>query len=203
MRRLEVRLDWGNQAIRVGTIGEQDRRVYFEYDAALLGDSLPLSPFKLPVRPGVIAFTETDFARVFGLFNDSLPDGWGLLLMDREFRKRGRDPATLSVLDQLAYIGTRAMGALTYHPPERDEDGESLVADLGALAHQATRVLEGSAEDLLPALRIAGGSPGGARPKVLVAVGADEQIIAGATRVPDGYRQYLVKFPATDRKSVV
>lgn len=196
MRRLEVRLDWGSQDVRVGTLAEQDGRVYFEYNAAFIAAPLPLSPFKLPVRSGVLAFTDTEFSRVFGVFDDSLPDGWGLLLMDREFRKRGLDPATLSVLDRLAYLGTHGMGALTYHPAESNDDGQALSADLGALAQQAARVLEGSAEELLPAFRIAGGSPAGARPKVLVAVSNDDQMVAGARRTPDGYRQYLVKFPS-------
>jgi serine/threonine-protein kinase HipA len=115
------------------------------------------------VKPGLVAHAERDFARVFGIFNDSLPDGWGLLLMDREFKKRGFSPATLLILDRLAYIGTRGMGALTYHPPMEAGAEEALWIDLDALARQAERILEGSAEDLLPALRIAGGSPGGAR----------------------------------------
>ena len=43
---------------------------------------------------------------VFGLFDDSLPDGWGLLLMDRFFQQRGSALAEVSVLDRLAYLGT-------------------------------------------------------------------------------------------------
>jgi serine/threonine-protein kinase HipA len=198
MRTLEVRLDWGDLQVVVGTLAERDRRVYFEYGSAFLSAPLPISPFKLPVRPGLFEHGERDFAGVFGVFNDSLPDGWGLLLMDREFRKRGVDPATLSPLDRLAYIGTRGMGALTYHPPAAGGEDEALRIDLGALARQAERILEGSAEDLLPALRIAGGSPGGARPKVLVGVRDDGHLLAGTSDLPEGYRHYLIKFPARE-----
>lgn len=198
MRRLEVRLDWGDEQVVVGTLAEQERRIYFEYDAAFLDAPLPISPFKLPVRPGLFEHAERDFAEVFGVFNDSLPDGWGLLLMDREFKKRGLDPATVSVLDRLAYIGTRGMGALTYHPPTATAEEERLWIDLDALARQAERVLEGSAEEVLPALRIAGGSPGGARPKVLVGVRDGGQMISGTSDLPDGYRHLLVKFPAKE-----
>ncbi|HEY0171572.1 MAG TPA: type II toxin-antitoxin system HipA family toxin, partial [Pyrinomonadaceae bacterium] len=169
---------------------------YFEYDSAFIAKSLPISPFKLPVRPGVFEHREREFGDVFGVFNDSLPDGWGLLLMDREFRKRGHDPAGLSVMDRLAYIGTRGMGALTYHPPAATDDEGELPIDLDELARQAERVLEGSAEDILPALRIAGGSPGGARPKVLVGVNEDGHLISGASDLPEGYRHFIVKFPA-------
>jgi serine/threonine-protein kinase HipA len=198
MRKLEVRLDWGHEQVVVGTLAEQERRLYFEYDAAFMDAPLPISPFKLPVRPGLFEHAERDFAGVFGVFNDSLPDGWGLLLMDREFKKRGLDPARVSVLDRLAYIGTRGMGALTYHPPTATAEEEGVGIDLDELARQAERVLEGSAEEVLPALRIAGGSPGGARPKVLVGVSEDGRIISGASDLPEGYRHFLVKFGAKE-----
>jgi len=200
MRRLEVRLDWGNEQVAVGTLAEQERRIYFEYDAAFLSAPRPISPFKLTVRPGLFEHAERDFSEVFGVFNDSLPDGWGLLLMDREFKKRRLSPTTVSVLDRLAYIGTRGMGALTYHPQTATEE-ERFLIDLEALARQATRVLEGSAEDVLPALSIAGGSPGGARPKVLVGVRDDGRLISGTSSLPEGYHHVLIKFPAQEDPS--
>lgn len=194
MRSLEVRLHWGDEDRRVGTLAEHDRRIYFEYARAFIDDPLPISPFKLPVKAGVFEHGEREFAQVFGVFNDSLPDGWGLLLMDREFRRQGVKLASISVLDRLAYIGTRGMGALTYHPPTADRGEKGLAIDLDALASQAERVLEGSAEDVLPALRIAGGSPGGARPKVVVGVDAAGRMISGAADLPTGYQPFLVKF---------
>jgi len=201
MRKLEVRLDWGDQQVVVGTLAEHERRIYFEYAAAFLDAPLPISPFKLPVRPGLFEHAERDFAEVFGVFHDSLPDGWGLVLMDREFKKRGWDTARVSVLDRLAYIGTRGMGALTYHPPTAVSEEENLRIDLDALARQAERILQGSAEDVLPALRVAGGSPGGARPKVLVGVRNDGQMISGTSDLPEGYRHFLIKFPANEDAS--
>lgn len=198
MQRLEVKLDWGDGQVVVGTLAERERRVYFEYDSTFLKAPLPISPFKLPARPGLFEHEERGFGQVFGVFNDSLPDGWGLLLMDREFRKRGVDPFRLSILDRLAYIGTRGMGALTYHPATGGGGEEPLRIDLDALAGQAERILEGSAEELLPALRIAGGSAGGARPKVLVGVRDDGHLISGTADLPEGYRPFLIKFPAQE-----
>ena len=194
MRRLEVRLDWGGEEVRVGTLAERDRRIYFEYDKDLLEGHLLLSPFRLPPRPGLFEEREGVFGGLFGVFNDSLPDGWGLLLMDREFRKRGIEPAQVSPLDRLAYIGTRAVGALTYHPPARVEE-EPLGVDLAVVARQAQRIVDGSAEEVLPELLMAGGSPGGARPKVLV--GFHEKsghMISGTSDLPEGYLHYIVKF---------
>jgi serine/threonine-protein kinase HipA len=199
MRRLEVRLDWGDEQRVVGTLAEEGRRLYFEYDSSFIDAPLPISPFKLPVRPGLFEHTEREFARVFGVFNDSLPDGWGLLLMDREFRKRDLDPRQISVLDRLAYMGMRGMGCLTYHPADSEgPDEESLWIDLDLVAHHAERILEGSVEEVLPELLLAGGSPGGARPKILVGVRDDDFLVSGTADLPDGFRRYLIKFPAKE-----
>lgn len=196
MRTLEVRLDWGERQTVVGTLAEQGRGVYWEYAALFLDAPLPISPFKLPVRSGLFEHADREFGPVFGVFDDSVPDSWGLLLMDREFKRQGRPLSGISPLDRLAYIGTRGMGALTYHPPAPDVEAGPLEVDLGELAREADRVLEGSADDVLPALRLAGGSPGGARPKVLVGVADDGTMIAGAPQLPEGYRHFLVKFTA-------
>jgi serine/threonine-protein kinase HipA len=193
MQRLEVFLSWGGEDVPVGALRIRDHVIYFEYAASFLAKPLPISPFKLPARAGIVEHSDRDFAGVFGVFNDSLPDGWGLLLMDREFRKQGRSPASISPLDRLAYIGTRGMGALTYHPAAAVDEDEAGI-DLDAIVHQAERILEGSAEDVLPALRIAGGSPAGARPKVLVGVRADGHLISGTAELPEDYRHYLIKF---------
>lgn len=197
MQSLEIMLSWGDEDVRIGTLAMRGHRVFFEYAPSFVADPLPISPFKLPVRAGVFEHSDREFAALFGVFNDSLPDGWGLLLMDREFRKRGLDPAAATPLDRLAYIGTRGMGALTYHPP-RDAEDHGLLIDLGAIARQAERVLEGSPEDVLPALRIAGGSPAGARPKVLVGIGDDGRLVSGTADLPPGYRHFLIKFHARE-----
>jgi serine/threonine-protein kinase HipA len=196
LQTVEVRLDWGDREVPVGTLAEQGRGIYFEYAASFLAAPLPISPFKLPGRPGLFEHLDREFAPVFGVFDDSLPDSWGLRLMDGEFRRRGRSLAGISPLDRLAYIGMRGMGALTYHPPAPDAQDEQTSLDLDVLAREVERVLEGSPEDVLPALRLAGGSPGGARPKVLVGVRNDGQMIAGTSALPEGYRHFIVKFTA-------
>jgi HipA-like C-terminal domain/HipA N-terminal domain len=95
LKKLEVRFtrEPGQERI-VGHLAETGPRpaggqVVFEYDAAFLRDPLWLSPFKLPPQPGLIEHRDCSFGPIFGLFDDSLPDGWGLLLMDRFFQQRG------------------------------------------------------------------------------------------------------------------
>jgi serine/threonine-protein kinase HipA len=166
----------------VGTLAEMDRRIFFEYDAAFLRNPVWLSPFKLPPVPGLHEHRDLAFGPLFGLFDDSLPDGWGLLLMDRHFRKQGVPLETVSPLDRLAYLGTRTMGALTYYPPHKAGYRHDAAFDLHDLARGAYAVLEGKGEDVLPCLLQAGGSPGGARPKVLVGVNGDamKDMLAGS-----------------------
>ena len=204
MKKLEVRLV-GEPGIErvVGQLAEADARVgevVFEYDPAFLRDPLWLSPFKLPTEPGLHQHRDRDFGPIFGLFDDSLPDGWGLLLMDRFFRQRGSALAQVSVLDRLAFLGTRTMGALTYHPPADPADRDPEVLDLHEMAQASERVLRGASGDVLPALLRAGGSPGGARPKVLVGVRGDE-ILSGEDDLPEGFAHWIVKFRAREDPS--
>lgn len=195
MRKLEVRLNWGASERRVGTLAEQGRRILFEYHQDFLANPLPISPFKLPPRSGVLEDTGRAFDGLHGVFNDSLPDGWGLLLMDRHFRREGVPQSEITPLDRLAYIHNRGMGALTYHPPSDGPDDDFTTLDLTTLAQQAERIIEGSPEEVLPALELAGGSPGGARPKVLVGVDSQtDHLIAGTSDLPRGYRHYVIKF---------
>ncbi len=169
----------------------------FEYDPSFLRNPLWLSPFKLPPEPGLLQHRDLAFAPIFGLFDDSLPDGWGLLLMDRFFQQQGPALAEVSVLDRLAFLGTRTMGALTYHPPADPADRDPPVLDLHQMAQASDQVLRGSGGEILPLLLRAGGSPGGARPKVLVGVRGD-QLLSGEDDLPAGYAHWIVKFRARE-----
>lgn len=106
MIRLNVLLRFDeNTIIRVGQLAEAKHRLYFQYDRDFRTKDLWLSPYKLPLQPEIIEHKDRDFSPVFGLFDDSLPDGWGLMLMDRYLRKQGYDIDELSVLDRLAFLG--------------------------------------------------------------------------------------------------
>ena len=52
------------------------------------------APFRLPVKVGVSVCDRSGGMETFGLFEDSLPDGWGRRLVDIAFRKQyGREPS--------------------------------------------------------------------------------------------------------------
>ncbi len=193
MKKLEVRFQCApGECISVGRLAEEGRRVFFEYHADFLKTEIPLSPFMLPLRPGLLEHTDRHIGDLPGLFSDSLPDGWGLLLMDRHFRREGVRLETLSSLDRLAYLGSRAMGALTYHPPSEPEAAGDVI-DLFELGSHAEAIFEGNEQEVLPQLMRVGGSPGGARPKALIGVKGNT-IISGDAELPDGYEHWLIKF---------
>jgi serine/threonine-protein kinase HipA len=198
MKKLDVRLTRSpGDVLPVGTLAEDRGRVYFQYAAAFLATGLNLSPFRLPFEAALFEHTDRDFGPLPGLFDDSLPDGWGLLLMDRHFRSRGLNLAEVSPLDRLSWLGTRTMGALTYHPPAKRENVDASVFDLHNLARNSQEILAGTVAEVLPQLLRAGGSPAGARPKVLVGFSpATGGVISGEDDLPDGFEHWIVKFPA-------
>ena len=197
-RVLEVRLADRPVPLVVGRLAQRGHDILFEYDDAFIPTGLVLSPLGLPLRAGVQQETTRIFHGLHGLFHDSLPDGWGLRLMDREFSRRGFDPATVTPVERLQFLGTRPMGGLTYHPAA-DAQGPAPRIDLDVLGAQAERVYEGSPEEVLPALVKAGGSAAGARPKVLVAWNTDSgEMRSGAEDVAPGFKPYLVKFPTKE-----
>ena len=74
--------------ILVGTLAKTpDRIVAFEYDSDWLNNGFSISPFSLPLIKKVFIPKYDPFGGLFGVFNDSLPDGWGRLLVDRLFLK--------------------------------------------------------------------------------------------------------------------
>ena len=180
------------EKVQVGTLSDFGRDTVFEYDASFLSRGVNPAPFRLPFRPGVQAYDRTGNMETFGLFEDSLPDGWGRRLVDVAFRRwYGRQP---TVLERLACVGSSGMGALVYEPEE--ELAEEIAAfDLSALAESAMAFDAGRAEDVLPAVRRAGGSSGGARPKVFIGFNpATGEVCPESPTLPAGFEHWLVKF---------
>jgi serine/threonine-protein kinase HipA len=195
--QIKVGLDFGKGATTLGRLALRERQIFFEYDADFLGLGLNVSPFRLPLESGVQAFDRGLFEGLPGLFNDSLPDGWGRLLFDRAMRGQGLLPDQLSPLDRLAHVGHLGMGALTYEP-DYSEQSETKKVDLDWLATQAQQVLEGEANDVLAELLALNGSSAGARPKALIGFNRSQgRIVHNAHVLADGLEPWLVKFANT------
>ncbi|MES2972189.1 MAG: type II toxin-antitoxin system HipA family toxin [Pseudomonadota bacterium] len=167
MKRVDVYYEgWGERWI-LGTLAHGNGELLFEYSAQALAQKLELSPLKLPLQAAAFSRFPQALQGLPGLIADSLPDGWGLLLMDRCFRKYGVEVSRVSPLDRLMFLGHRTMGALTFEPSQAPADTTGAV-DLLQLAQQAHQVMNGKDSKLLAELVLLGGSPHGARPKVLV-----------------------------------
>jgi serine/threonine-protein kinase HipA len=123
--------------------------------------------------------------------------------MDRHLMRLGVDPASLSPLDRLAYVGSHAMGALMYVPEQEVKHTlEEIVLD--DLAQSSANILEGSSDTLLDELLSLNGSSAGARPKVIVQISDDQQqIIHGRQELQEGFSHWMVKFASsTDSREI-
>ena len=170
----------------VGTLAESpERLIAFQYSDDWLKTGFSLNPLNLPLKSGV--FLPPDRTRqasqgLFGVFNDSLPDSWGTLLMDRKLQQDGIDPGNLSAIDRLAYIGASGMGALEYHPSKRETYNIDTVGlDYDQIAMEVSNVLSSKPTDKLDLLYELGASAGGTRPKILL---------------HEDNKDWIVKFPA-------
>ena len=163
--------------ILVGTLAKTPERVVaFEYDSDWLNNGFRISPFSLPLIKKVFIPKYDPFGGLFGVFNDSLPDGWGRLLVDRLFLKNKINPAEIDNLNRLAVVQESGMGALTYKPEHRFES-ENSIQDYDILAQECSKILESQNSDNLDELFQLGGSSGGARPKILTSVDNEDWII--------------------------
>lgn len=196
MTALKVFLHNPNGKMLLGRLAYQKGRGHLELDSHFLSQNINLSPLHLKLSNNLQTAQRSPFNGLHGVFADSLPDGWGLLLMDRRLRQQGIAVHTITPLDRLAYIGDRAMGALSYQPDTGESDIEAAdnLLSLSCLAQDALAIFEGSTKDVTTQLHIIGGSPGGARPKATIGLDG-EKAIAGATDLPPGYQHWLVKFP--------
>ena len=199
MDALRVYLDLGDEPVTVGRLLLQGRTPYFQFTSAFIARGHNISPLKLAWTTEIQRADTEIFDGLFGVFGDSLPDGWGRLLLDRELGRRGVDLGAIRTLDRLAYVGNTGKGALTYWP-ELKTVAEEAAYDLALdrLAARSKAVLREEELGGVPDLLRLGGSSGGARPKVQVLYNpATEDLLPDSLPVPPGYEAWIIKFPAT------
>lgn len=187
--------------ILVGTLAKTPERVVaFEYDLDWLNNGFSISPFSLPLIKKVFIPKYEPFDGLFGIFNDSLPDGWGRLLVDRLFLKNKINPVEIDNLNRLAVVQESGMGALTYKPEHRFQT-ENDVSNLDILAQECSKILESQNSDNLDELFQLGGSSGGARPKILTSIDNEDWIIKFPSSIDPkniGEKEYQYSLCAKD-----
>jgi serine/threonine-protein kinase HipA len=129
------------------------------------------------------------------VFADSLPDGWGLLLMDRVFRQAGILPTQITAMDRLAFVGASALGALSYEPTSDLKVVDDAIISVAEIGLEAQAVFDGQTTEVLAAL-VNAGSSAGARPKAQLYFHQDNEAVCSTRAVADSLA-YLVKFTSS------
>lgn len=152
----------------VGTLSltPDNRLNVFEYDKGWIADGFSISPLELPLQAGAFVAKPQPFNGNFGIFEDSLPDGYGRYLLHKTLLRKGIDDKGLSSLQRLALVGANGMGGLSYSPAIT-LDQEEQVADFDRLQQMALEVLKERQDNDAELLLYNSGNSGGARPKAV------------------------------------
>jgi serine/threonine-protein kinase HipA len=167
MKKMEVICEaWGESWV-LGTLADDGVHLLFEYSSEALSRGVEFSPRNLKLRVGAYGDFPHHQYRLPGLIADCLPDGWGMLLMDRLIAQTGKSRGQISPLDRLGMMGDRTMGAFSFRPLLGDSI-QPVEMSLLTLANEARQEMQGHDSEILKTLMMLGGSPHGARPKALV-----------------------------------
>ncbi len=200
---------FGNEIGRIG-LDEDQMRSSFQYNPAFLANNTLLNIFP---TTGIIKRTE--HVQLYSQFNngtfkgippqfaDSLPDLFGSIIFKAWLESKNQQ--TISVLEQLAYVGNRGMGALEYSPAIKIQENTSINLDKIIEVVQEVLDLKRTTGEksldhqaLLNIFKI-GTSAGGARPKILISEEKETgKIIPGDLETSDEYNHYLVKLALDD-----
>ena len=153
---------------KVGTLSltPDNRLCAFEYDREWLAEGFSVSPLELPLKPGLFIAKPKPFYGNFGIFEDSLPDGYGRHLLHRALMREGIDDRKLTSIDRLSLVGNSGMGALCYEPETIIAKGEE-VSDFDLLQEKALEVLKEQQDTDAGLLLYNSGNSGGCRPKAV------------------------------------
>jgi serine/threonine-protein kinase HipA len=197
-KKITTYLNLNNLKIKIGEMVENQSKIYFKYDKDFIPKGIEISPFKLKLSNEILTPKETHFDGLFGVFSDSIPDGWGKLLLDRKLLSLGIPQFQINALDRLTFIDNNSMGAISYEPEYENLSLNTFKVDLDQISDEVESVLKGSFDDIIEELYLLGGSSGGARPKILVGYNPiTEEIIPNKLNLPEGFEHWIIKFPAT------
>ena len=200
---VEVRC-WGS---RVGAVALDERSGFyaFQYDPLWLERGIELAPATMPIRIARQPFifptlSPATFHRLPAMLADSLPDDFGNALTTAYLANEGVQPDQITPLDRLAYLGTRGMGALEFHPMRGSRTRRATAIELSELVGAARSALAGRTDteegltDAIAYLIAVGTSAGGARAKAVVALNpATGALRSGQVPADPGFEQWLVK----------
>ena len=198
IKKINAFLNIDNSKDRIGEMILEKGLIYFKYDENFLTKGIEISPFKMKLTPEIITPKELHLNGLFGVFSDSIPDGWGKLLLDRKLQSLGVSLNEVSSLDRLRYLDSNSMGAISYEP-ESEIQTSNIKVDLDLISNEVESILKGNSKDVIDELFQLGGSSGGARPKILVGYNSlTDEIISGLSILPDNFEHWIIKFPSSN-----
>ena len=167
MKKTEsLQVKFHNKKVGTLTLTADKKCCVFEYDTLWLTEGFSISPLELPLKPGLFIAQPNPFNGNFGIFEDSLPDGYGRYLLHKALLKIGINDFELSALDRLSLVGKGGMGALTYEP-ETFVEREMELQDFDILQEKALEVLREQQDSDAGLLLYNSGNSGGCRPKAI------------------------------------
>lgn len=200
--------------VEVGVLGWDENKLvsYFQYHPDFLASDplphlIPQTGIIRPVKEVQVfkTYNSESFRGLPPIFADSLPDVFGNVIFKAWLESSQQDMGKISVLEQLAYVADRGMGALEYQPAKeipvtttiRLDEMVQIVKQVIDLKSQ-TSAQKLNHESLLNIFKI-GTSAGGARPKILVSERkTDGQIFPGDVHHNHEFDHYLVKLNLGD-----
>ena len=152
---------------KVGTLSMGNRsNCQFEYDKDWLSNGFSISPLQLPLKAGLFTADYQPFNGNFGVFEDSLPGGYGEYLLRKVLKNSGIDPQGLTAVQWLSIVGSSGMGALCY-VPETKLLREDCQRSFDEMQQMALDVLSERTEENADMLYFKSGNSGGVRPKCI------------------------------------
>lgn len=206
---VEVRYD--EQTVGALAADPQAVAYRFEYDPSWRRRGIELSPLHMPTRGRANSFVfpslpEATYYRLPALIADSLPDDFGNALINAWMARQGVRVGDVTALDRLTYLGSRAMGALTFHPLiERAVEIPSSL-ELNELVTAARAALSGNLEtvtETLADILAVGTSAGGARAKAILNIHPATGDIRHGGVPLEGYEPWLLKFDGVGADSAL
>ncbi len=182
----------------------------FEYDPSFIEQRLDIAPLTMSIdsprshkQLPWIGDKDKLYQGLPPMIADSLPDKWGNSLFKAWLRDNNIPTKKTNPVDHLSFIGSRAMGALEYEPAQKFGDSSVFSVDVQRLYEFAKQVLNERETTVLnqgnsilwqDLVKISS-SPGGKRPKAIVALNKDTgDIISGQGLVPEGFQHYILKY---------
>ena len=199
--KIQVIYQGWNENWTLGFLASDGKNTVFEYTSEAISKGIEFSPRHLPLSSKSFQGFPHHQLQLPGLFYDSLPDGWGMMLMDRYFKKyHNRESHRIHTLERLAFLSDRTLGAFTYVPASEDLQ-KSKALNLSELAQATIKIQQNKDTELLATIALTGGSPQGARPKALVYYEPKNKQMS--TESFEGAQPWLVKFPAQNESPEV